>query len=231
MVRIKQIVTGAAAAGLGLALLGTPSVAGAKTGAPPATGSITCAISPGTVHIKGGKLLDAEPYGPRRISFAGTLSGCTAVGGGAAPSGITGGKIKGSMPTDDSACSGQLNEEPVGAKFTIKWKGASKVADTVMAPTRVTINGLESPTTHVLGFSLVAPGTGPDSAGFSTGSFSTSPAQSLTIHSPTSTSVPCSPKSKAVKGSGGLKKVTIGIAVDNGVSLALRSSTVQFGSN
>jgi hypothetical protein len=230
MVRIKLIVTGAAAAALGLAVLGTPGVAGAVK-APPVTaqGQIECSISTGKATIKPG-LLDQEPFPPGVIRIKGTLSGCTTVGGGPAPSGITGGKITGTLPMTESPCSGEVNDENVGATFKIKWKGTQKVVDTSMSPTETSFSGQLSPSTGIPGFSLIVPGTGADSGGYSTGSFSTTNTQVLTIHSPTDTTAGCTPKTKGVRGSGGLKKVTIGIAADDGVhSLAERSSTIRFG--
>jgi hypothetical protein len=143
--------------------------------------------------------------GTSTMSFSATLSDCDDAAG------VTSGKVKGSatLPTD---CTQDLNVPGaynLGAiQFRIKWHGSGKFADTVggsLSDGFFSESGPEN--TGTAGF-LVIDSLDPSASGSFVGSGGILLSTEST-ESPTQLVVNCTPKTKILPGSGGLKKLTI----------------------
>ncbi len=208
MIRVGAIVSSAALAAVGLTVVGVPAAGAA---APlPATGEIACQFSSGFVKIKPG-LIASDTNGPGKVTISGQLAACSNGEGGAAPGHIIGGKVTGSFTVTETTCNGEVFDDEFALAYTVKWKvapGFPKPANTVVEPKSSSFSGsLDSEGFH--GFKLSLPGLGRDQGGTVSGSFNNTDAQVLTMQSAASTATACTPKTKGLKGSGGLKKVVI----------------------
>jgi hypothetical protein len=121
---------GICAGALGLASV-VPLGAGTASAAPvTARGSIACDWLQGTTKLKPGFVFGGRRQG--RITFKGTLGNCRDASGenGPVPSGITGGRIKGSFLTLVNMCT---NGDPfisADGNAKVSWTGPVKVAPT-----------------------------------------------------------------------------------------------------
>ena len=210
MFRVGAIVSSAALAALGLTAVGVPAADAVPTPPVEVGGEITCTIAPGFVKITPG-LLATETNGPGTVTIKGKLSACTNGEGGAAPGGITGGKVTGSFTVTETTCNGEVFDDEFPLAYTIKWKvapGSPKAANTVVEPRSSSFSGtVNSAGFH--GFNLSLPGLGRDLGGVVTGSFRTTDTQELNMESAADTAARCTPKTPGIPGSGGLKKVMV----------------------
>jgi hypothetical protein len=124
------MVVGISAASLAAASLvplgaGTADAAGVV-----ARGSIACDWVQGTAKLKPGFLFGGSRQG--RITFKGTVGNCRDASGenGPVPSGITGGRIKGSFLTLVNACTNGTPFISADGKAKVNWTGSAKVAPT-----------------------------------------------------------------------------------------------------
>ncbi len=205
--RVGVLVVSATVGFAAIASGGTAHAYGPK--AVVASGSIACDWVTGTIKLRPKFVNDGTT--PGLVKFKGELGNCRDDSGeeGPVPFGITGGKITGSFSTPTNACTTGDAVAGGAGSARIKWTAPQK-----LVPTQFTSEGsgyqFDADSTY---FAL--PADYLHETGAVTGSFSGPPG--MTAYQMFGTSnefgapiaLACTPKTKGLHGSGGLKKLTL----------------------
>jgi hypothetical protein len=190
-----------------------------------ANGSIACDWAAGTITFKP-KLVNGGTT-PGQVKFKGTLGNCRDDSGenGPVPFGITGAKVTGSFSIPTNACTSEALATGGAGRARIKWTAPQKLVPTEFTSTD---SGYQFDADSN---SFSFPADYQHQSGSVTGSFS-GPA-GLTASQLFGTSdefgapieLACTPKTKGVKGSGGLRK----LALNPSLALLFTSPAVPAG--
>lgn len=170
-----------------------------------ATGAILCDVVTGTIKLKP-KFVNGGTT-PGLVKFNADLGNCRDDSGdeGPVPAGITGGKLTGSFTTPTNACTAMEAAVGGAGTATIKWTGAQKILKSTFTSDD---SGYQFDSDGNY-FSL--PADYQHAGGDVMGSFNGGTGQILgnTDEGGTPIAIACTPKTKGLHGSGGLKKLAL----------------------
>jgi hypothetical protein len=204
--RFTALLASAALASTGLVSVGVGPAHAARV---TASGSIACDWVNGTIKLKP-KFVDGGTR-PGLVKFKGTLGNCRDDSGenGPVPFGITGARIKGSFSTPTNGCTNGDLTIGGGGSARIKWIAPQKLAPTQFSSTDsgyqfdAESNYFSFPADYLHQSGTVTGSFSAPNGVTASQIFGTSDAGGAPIQ------LACSPKTKGVRGSGGLKKLAL----------------------